>query len=294
MFRIFGYLLVPCFVLFGSYDTANGQDSGDNVQPEIALKSLTWMEGNWSSEENGKVTEEVWLAPRGGMMLAMNRVSKDSSSTFEHLRIVEKNGKVAYLASPGGAKPTPFALKEISNQKVVFENLDNDFPQRIIYSRVDQQLTARIEGDVRGQKRAMEWTWTKKDSGQADRASGQAKSNRLLSLRTAVYRVEDLQAAKKWYSNILGIEPYFDEPFYVGFRIGNQELGLDPDVSGLVRGNNQPVYWSVSNCKEALKQLLEEGAKLDSEPQDVGGGVIVASVKDPFGNILGIIQTPED
>lgn len=112
-------------------------------------------------------------------------------------------------------------------------------------------------------------------------------------LRTAIYKVADLEKAKEWYSDVLGIKPYFDEPFYVGFNVGGFELGLDPDIEGVTAGNNLLVYWGVENAKETFEELLKKGAKTHSEPQNVGGNIVVASVFDPFGNIFGIIENPE-
>ena len=111
-------------------------------------------------------------------------------------------------------------------------------------------------------------------------------------LRTTIYKVGDLNEAKKWYSEILGIEPYFDEPFYAGFNVGGFELGLDPDISDLSNGNSQVAYWGVENCVEAFQKLLKAGAKTHSEPRDVGEKIITASVYDPFENVFGIIENP--
>ena len=112
-------------------------------------------------------------------------------------------------------------------------------------------------------------------------------------LRTAIYKVGDLEQAKKWYSGVLNLEPYFDEPFYVGFNVGGFELGLDPDVEGVIAGSNTLVYWGVENTKESFEELLSKGATIHSAPQNVGGEIVVASVFDPFGNIFGIIENPE-
>lgn len=111
-------------------------------------------------------------------------------------------------------------------------------------------------------------------------------------LRTVIYKVRDLEKAKKWYSEILGITPYFDETFYVGFNVGGFELGLDPDISDLSKVNNQVAYWGVENCAEEFQRLLEAGAKTHSEPRDVGEKIIAASVYDPFENVFGIIENP--
>lgn len=111
-------------------------------------------------------------------------------------------------------------------------------------------------------------------------------------LRTVVYHVEDLAGAKEWYSSVLGKEPYFDEAFYVGFNVGGYELGLDPDMENVVPGNAETAYWGVVNIEEAYAKLVESGAEIESEITDVGGGIKVAAVKDPSGNIFGIIENP--
>jgi predicted enzyme related to lactoylglutathione lyase len=113
-----------------------------------------------------------------------------------------------------------------------------------------------------------------------------------LGLRTAVYYVDDMAKARDWYSSILGIAPYFDEPFYVGFNVGGFELGLHPD-EGKSKGEGHVAYWGVENADSAFQRLIELGAVAHDNIQDVGGGIKVATVKDPFGNIFGIIENPE-
>ena len=114
-----------------------------------------------------------------------------------------------------------------------------------------------------------------------------------LGLRTVIYPVEDLQAAKDWYRQAFGIDPYFDEPFYVGFNIGGYELGLNPDLSEAKPGASGSVtYWGVADCAAALERLRGLGAREHSGVQDVGEGIKVASVLDPFGNVIGIIENP--
>ncbi len=109
-------------------------------------------------------------------------------------------------------------------------------------------------------------------------------------LRTVIYGVNDLEKAKTWYSMVLGIQPYFDQPFYVGFNVGGYELGLDPNTSA---GTSGPVaYWGVDDADAALKRLLELGAHELSPVQDVGDGIRLGSVIDPFGNTLAFIKNP--
>ena len=111
-------------------------------------------------------------------------------------------------------------------------------------------------------------------------------------LRTVIYAVGDIEKAKAWYSEVLAKEPYFSESFYVGFNVGGFELGLDPDTTGVAAGNNAVAYWGVPDAPAALARLVSLGAREYRAIQDVGGGVLVCSVVDPFGNVLGIIQNP--
>jgi predicted enzyme related to lactoylglutathione lyase len=116
---------------------------------------------------------------------------------------------------------------------------------------------------------------------------------RLLGLRTNIYKVTDIAKAKAWYSKLFGIEPYFDEPFYVGFNVGGFELGLDPDVSDQKPGPGGSVsYWGVTSMDETMASLKKDGAKIHSDSREVGEGIKVASVTDPFGNVVGLIQNP--
>lgn len=112
----------------------------------------------------------------------------------------------------------------------------------------------------------------------------------MLGLRTTVYRVTNLEDAKEWYSKAFNTEPYFDEPFYVGFNIGGYELGLQPDTS--VKGDNVLSYWGVEDIYKSFKYLIDLGAMSHEEPTNVGGELMVASVYDPWKNIIGIIYNP--
>lgn len=112
-------------------------------------------------------------------------------------------------------------------------------------------------------------------------------------LRTVIYHVEDLGEAKAWYRRVLGVEPYFDESFYVGFSVGGYELGLDPDTSETSPGEGSTVaYWGVDDIDMARARLLEHGAAPRGVVQEVGNGVYVVTVEDPFGNVLGLIENP--
>ena len=114
-----------------------------------------------------------------------------------------------------------------------------------------------------------------------------------LGLRTVAYNTWKLQKTKDWYTKVFGIEPYFDEPFYVGFNIGGYELGLTPtEKPELESGDGPTTYWGVEDIHAVYKMMLEAGATPFEEPNNVGGELMVAAVKDPWGNIVGIIYNP--
>ena len=112
-------------------------------------------------------------------------------------------------------------------------------------------------------------------------------------LGTVIYHVPDLERAKAWYSEAFRQTPYFDEPFYVGFNIAGYELGLDPNLSaGRAGPGGSVAYWRVSHIDEALRHFVAAGAAPVTPLQDVGGGIKVATVADPFGNVIGLIENP--
>jgi predicted enzyme related to lactoylglutathione lyase len=116
--------------------------------------------------------------------------------------------------------------------------------------------------------------------------------NKNQGFKIIVYPVKDPAKAKKLYSTLLGVEPYVDGSYYVGFRVEGQEIGLDPGAGQ--RGENGPIgYVDVSDVRESLKSLLEAGAQLMQDVQDVGGGLLIAKVKDGDGNLLGLRQSSQ-
>jgi catechol 2,3-dioxygenase-like lactoylglutathione lyase family enzyme len=112
----------------------------------------------------------------------------------------------------------------------------------------------------------------------------------LLGLASAIYPVADLSAAKAWYARVLGEQPYFDQPFYVGFSVGGFELGLYPQGTPGTAG--VLAYWRVPDAASEFQRLLDLGATSFEPVKDVGEGIKVASVVDPFGNVLSIIENP--
>ncbi len=111
-------------------------------------------------------------------------------------------------------------------------------------------------------------------------------------LRTVIYRVPDLARAKAWYRDAFGLDPYFDEPFYVGFEVGGYELGLHPLEDGVTVGNNAVAYWGVPDIDAAFRHMVSKGAEPREAVHDVGEGIKVGSVADPFGNVIGLIENP--
>jgi predicted enzyme related to lactoylglutathione lyase len=110
-------------------------------------------------------------------------------------------------------------------------------------------------------------------------------------IRTVIYPVKDITQAKTLYSKLLGVEPSMDEAYYVGFRVGDQDIGLDPN--GHNQGMTGPVgYFHVSDIQQSLQSLVDAGAHVQQEVKDLGGGKLIASVQDADNNIIGLLQFP--
>ena len=115
----------------------------------------------------------------------------------------------------------------------------------------------------------------------------------MLGLRTTIYKVPDLQKAKSWYATAFNTKPYFDEPFYVGFNIEGYELGLLPDESNKnTESDNVLTYWGAEEIRTEYDRLLSLGAVEHEKPSDVGGDIMTATVRDPWGNVIGLIYNP--
>ncbi len=115
----------------------------------------------------------------------------------------------------------------------------------------------------------------------------------MLGLRTTIYNVGDIELAKDWYRRAFGVKPYFDQPYYVGFNIGGYELGLQPEKSPTtIKTESVVSYWGVEEIQQEYDRLLELGATANEEPVNVGGELMTATVKDPWGNVIGLIYNP--
>ena len=111
----------------------------------------------------------------------------------------------------------------------------------------------------------------------------------LLGLRTVIYHCADLDAAKSWWTEFLGVEPYFDQPFYVGFEIAGYELGLVPDGDG---SRGATTYWGVDDVPTCLERAVASGAEVLEVAHDVGDGIVVGAVRTPTGDVVGFIFNP--
>jgi predicted enzyme related to lactoylglutathione lyase len=110
-------------------------------------------------------------------------------------------------------------------------------------------------------------------------------------IRTIIYPVKDLAQAKTLYSRLLGVEPIIDQPYYVQFNVGDQQVGLDPN--GHSQGMTGPVgYWPVDDIRKTLQSLLDAGTQERQAVKDVGGGLLIAYVEDADGNMIGLMQSP--
>jgi predicted enzyme related to lactoylglutathione lyase len=110
-------------------------------------------------------------------------------------------------------------------------------------------------------------------------------------VNTIIYPVTDLDAAKAVYGALAGVEPYADEVYYVGYKVAGQDIGLDPN--GHKKGMTGPIaYHDVLDIAATVKTLTDAGAETVDEPRDVGGGKLIATLKDADGNVIGLAQNP--
>jgi len=117
--------------------------------------------------------------------------------------------------------------------------------------------------------------------------------SKFLGLRTTIYKVKEIEKARDWYAEVFETQPYFDQPYYVGFNIGGYELGLQPvSQSPEIQVDNVVVYWGVEDINETYNWMIEKGAEQYEIPENVGGDIEVATVVDPWGNVVGLIYNP--
>jgi predicted enzyme related to lactoylglutathione lyase len=103
-------------------------------------------------------------------------------------------------------------------------------------------------------------------------------------IKILVYPAKDLKAGKSFFNTFLGVEPYVDSVYYVGYKIEGLEIGLDPNGKATI------AYIDVQDIKKSLQSLLDSGANIYQDISEVGGGLLIAQVKDKNGNVLGLRQ----
>jgi hypothetical protein len=141
--------------------------SGVFAEPQIGIDRVAWLRGCWRTTPSptggdAAVIEEQWMAPRGGTMIGMGRTVRGSRTTeYELVVLKEQDGRLAYDAHPSGQPSAVFLSSEITDTSVVFENPEHDFPQRVGYRRSGAGLAAWIEGTMKGQKRHIDFAYTR-------------------------------------------------------------------------------------------------------------------------------------
>lgn len=128
-------------------------------EQKFKLEDFVWLAGCWENDRAGRMSEERWTRPKAGMMLGTGQTLKDGKTVeFEFMRIHEEKGEIFYTAKPSGQPEASFKLVSHRDGKAVFENPQHDFPQRVIYGKQpDGSLLARIEGEMNGQKRGIDF-----------------------------------------------------------------------------------------------------------------------------------------
>ena len=128
------------------------------AQTTSLIDQVTWMAGCWRQDAGGRVIDEFWMAPAGGLMLGTGRtVAKGRVVEFEFMQIREDAGRLVFTAKPSGQPEASFAAIKTGAREVVFENPSHDFPQRVMYRLDGDTLTGRIEGSQNGKPRSVEF-----------------------------------------------------------------------------------------------------------------------------------------
>lgn len=120
------------------------------------------------------------------------------------------------------------------------------------------------------------------------------KKSTMLGLRTTIYKVGDIEKAIDWYTKVFQTAPYFNESYYVGFNIAGYELGLMPEEHPTTKKTESVIsYWGVEDIQKEYQRIIDLGAIENEKPFNVGGELMTATLKDPWGNVIGLIYNPE-
>jgi len=127
---------------------------------KTSIEQISWLAGLWEGTEGKVASEELWMKPKGGLMLGLHRDVAGDGAFFEFLRIEESPDGLVFMAMPSGKPATPFPATEVTTNQVTFSNPDHDFPQQIRYSLEDEEiLQVYIEGVEDGEARNRTWRW---------------------------------------------------------------------------------------------------------------------------------------
>ena len=127
---------------------------------EDPLAALAWIGGTWEGQTGNIQMEETWTRPAGGLILGVHRdLFPGGRSFFEFLRIEQRGDDIVYIAMPRGENATEFRMTELKDKRVVFENPEHDFPQKIVYTIDGETLSATVEGVANGERRSSSWQW---------------------------------------------------------------------------------------------------------------------------------------
>lgn len=151
--RAFCPILFLQILLASSFSSAHAQDS----KPDMRV--LAWISGCWENSQGISTVEERWTKLAGESMLGVSRTVKAGKTVaYEFIRIMKQGDDIYYVACPSGQKEAQFKLAKWSEHDATFENPDHDFPQRIVYRKMeDGSLHARIEGTSKGKERGVDF-----------------------------------------------------------------------------------------------------------------------------------------
>ena len=276
------------------------------------VEDLAWMSGTWRGGDHGMVMEETWSEPAGGTMIGSFRAVDKTTPVFYELMVIEQRGDTPTMLlkhfDPGlvGWEKRKQALTFVlvdhnPGTWALFE--DEAAEESLRYTLEDGHLEVELRNEHGRQFFELEsWPAATQPQHAAAGTPAQAQAtpvapaptgaSPLLGLRTLGFEVDELDAAKTWFAKALGVQPYFDQPFYVGFELHGSELGLMPRESADRYGPGGLAYWRVADIQAVHAQLIAAGATEDHAIQDVGDGVLISVVATPHGNLLGLVQQP--
>jgi len=264
------------------------------------MDDLAWIEGTWRGEAEGVVMEETWSAPMADSMVGSFRFIQDDQAMFYELMIMELVDGVPTMRlkhfDPGlvgwekRKKAVSFTLSAYETETwAVF--VDAKEGKSLRYQLDGDRLSIELQDETGSHMFALERvvpTAAPLPVPEPVPAAGLP----LEGLRTLGLEVTELDAAKAFFTQVLGTEPYFDQPFYVGFDIQGSELGLMPREGEGTLGAGGVSYWAVADITGVHASMLAAGASESEAPHDVGGGVMVSKVTTPQGCLLGLIEEP--